>query len=387
MIDGKKIIEIRRAGFINKGAELMLYAILQKLKSELNGVEFAMAPSGKSGSAPYLKRANLCLFQKAYLWKKGIQFGTMAEAIPKKIREMYGIITDNEVDVVIDAAGFAYSDQIGKFSCWELANAFKRLKKKGAKTIILPQAFGPFESKYNKTAIRTAVYNADIVFARDDVSYEYLVNVVGERKNVRVAPDFTNLIKGVVPSEFDKDTNKFCIVPNYRMVDKTKEGDSEAYLPFMIEVTQYAYSRGQRPFILVHEGDSDLRLAEKIRDAVSSDIQIIREDDPLKIKGILSLSTATVGSRFHGLVSALSQGVPALATGWSHKYQKLFDDYGFTDGVLSVHMSKKELHNAMETVIDESCRGALVKKLTINGEIIKMQAEDMWCQVIDVINS
>ena len=34
MIKGKKLIQIRGTGFNNKGAELMLYAVLEKMKHE-----------------------------------------------------------------------------------------------------------------------------------------------------------------------------------------------------------------------------------------------------------------------------------------------------------------------------------------------------------------
>ena len=343
MIKGKKLIEIRGTGFSNKGAELMLYAILEKIKQEFPEAEFAMEPK-----SPYFKRAELRFYQIAHLWFRVFQFGIFAKLIPKKIRDMYGIVLIKEVDIVIDASGFTYSDQWGKHSCLELADSCKRWKKNGTKVILLPQAFGPYKSKSNQKSIKTALEHADLVFAREKISYDYLVDLAGERPNLKIAPDFTNLIESVVSENFDKEVNYFCIIPNYRMVDKTNKKVSESYLPFMIEVTRYAYEKDQKPFILVHEGINDLMLAKKIRDAVSPSIQIIKEDHPLKIKGIIGASSGTVGSRFHGLVSALSQGIPALATGWSHKYQMLFEDYGFLDGLLDVNMPIDELHKKMD---------------------------------------
>ena len=124
-------IEIRKAGFVNKGAELMLYAVLQEMQGNYTGANFVMAPG--LVSAPYEKRAALNFYQKADLWYGRIQWGVFAGLIPQKIRKMYGIVLDKEIDIVIDAAGFAYSDQWGVNTCLELANSCKRWKKNGTK--------------------------------------------------------------------------------------------------------------------------------------------------------------------------------------------------------------------------------------------------------------
>jgi polysaccharide pyruvyl transferase WcaK-like protein len=387
MYKGKILIEVRKGGFINKGAELMLCAVLEKMKKEYPEALFAMTPTVSEASSPYLKRAKLGFYQKAHLWRKGIQLGMFASLIPSKIRDMFGIVLNKEIDIVLDLAGFAYSDQWGARSCEELANSCKRWKKNGTKVIILPQAFGPFESKHNNKAIQTVLNNADKVFARDKTSYKFLEDVVGDRKNLKIAPDFTNLIEGTLPENHDYETNQFCIVPNYRMVDKTDMQKSDAYLPFMIKVTRYAYEKGLRPFILLHEGANDLMLAEAIKSAISPNIQILKESDPLKIKGIIGASTGTIGSRFHGLVSALSQGKPALATGWSHKYEMLFDDYGFPEGLLDVHMTDSELYRIMDMLIDDSSRSKVTNTIKQNSLVLKKSTELMWDDVMSVLRS
>jgi len=379
------LIEIRKAGFVNKGAELMLYAALDKLKEHFPEAQFVMAPNAKS--APYLKRAELGLFQKAWYRYKRIQFGNLAGFVPQKIRNLYGVVMDKEVDVVIDAAGFSYSDQWGKNSTKELANSCERWKKNGAKVVLLPQAFGPFKHSGNKKNIRKVVGLANLVFAREQVSYDYLVEAVGQNhSNVQIAPDFTNILEGILPKEFDKESHRFCIVPNYRMIDKTDKTSSEAYIPFMAKCTQYALENDQKPFLLVHEGEKDYWLARQISEAVNNEVPIIRESNPLKIKGILGACEGTIGSRFHGLVSALSQGVPSLATGWSHKYKMLFDDYEFGEGLLGVNASDQEIKQKINLIIEPESKKNIQARISERSDILKRQTEEMWDKVIATIN-
>lgn len=375
------IIEIRKAGFVNKGAELMLYAVLDRVKSRYADAKFCIVPSSV---APFKKRVELGLYQKVSLRRKGIEFGAIAKFIPKKIRDRYGLVLNHEVDIVIDAAGFSYSDQWGSRSLFELAYSAKKWKRHGTKVILVPQAFGPFEKRLNQFNIKKAVSNIDLLFAREQISYDYLIEAVGTRDNIMMAPDFTNLLEGVVPEYFNSIENRFCVVPNYRMIDKTPPKQSDAYLPFMISCVRYLKARNQKPFILVHEGENDLILAQQISDAVGG-INIVTEDHPLKIKGILGLCEGTIGSRFHGLVSALSQGIPSLATGWSHKYKMLFKDYGFEDGLLDVMMSEDQIKEKINLIIDHKSKEAIKNTLNQKSKSLKKQSEKMWDDVFNVL--
>ncbi|MAW08531.1 MAG: hypothetical protein CME61_09680 [Halobacteriovoraceae bacterium] len=384
MKKGFKVIEIRKAGFLNKGAQLMLFAIIEYFNKNLPDAKLVMAPTR---SASYINRAKLGFYQKAHYWRKGVQFGFLANLIPSKLRDMYGIILDKEVDVVIDASGFSYSDQWGKYSCLEMLSSCVRWKKNNTKIILMPQAFGPFNSTFNKIAIKKIIGYSNLTFARDEISYNYLQEITGSLKSLKISNDFTNLLSGIVPEKFDHEFNKFCFIPNFRMIDKTNKSNKEWYLPVMIMMLKYCHLNNQKPFILVHDLESDLSIAKEMRNAVDQSINIILEQDPLKIKGIIGVSTGVIGSRYHGIISALSQGVPTLSIGWSHKYEMLFNEYDFKEGMLDINMSKEEIISKINMILDEDSKIKIKEKLKIKGDELKIQSQKMWEEVFKVIRT
>ncbi len=378
------IIELRKVGFINKGAELMLYAMLDKLKGEYPEAILAMAPHK---SAPYEKRAALGLRQKAWYWRYRLQWGDLAALLTAKARESYGLVLDREVEVVMDAAGFAYSDQISQNSCTELARSCKRWKKRGTKVILMPQAFGPFRSKNNVEKIKSIADCASLIYAREQTSYQHLVNITGPRPNIKLAPDFTNLVEGIVPEYFSSRENDFCIIPNHRMIDKTSGKGTQAYLPFLIKCTRYLLANNRKPCILVHEGPKDHSLAKEIANAVNGAVPVYTEHDPLRVKGLIGACKGVLGSRYHALVSALSQGVPALGTSWSHKYQLLYDDYNFPEGMVDVTASDQEVFHKLDLLLQpESCR-KIQSTISPPSQELKNRSRDMWKEIFNVIKT
>ena len=379
------IIEVRKAGFRNKGAELMLLAIVARLRAAYPNAVLTMTPSAPHGSEPFAELTALGLYPKASLNRRGIEWGAAAAVIPRRLRRRYGLVLDREVDVVIDAAGFAYSDQWGAESSRELARAARRWRRRGTKVILMPQAFGPYSERTIRMAILRAVDNADLVMPRDSTSYRHLTEVTGEREYIRQYPDFTNLIDGVVADGFAAEELGVAIVPNVRMIDKTDATSSGRYVPFMTGCARRLIELGARPYMLVHEGVDDERLAAQIS-AASGGIPIVKEDDPLRIKGILGASRAVVASRYHALVSALSQGVPAVATGWSHKYTELFEDYGFPEGVLSIDAEAGHIDSMLERIVDTAASQEITAQLMHSSARLKSLSEEMWGAVQSVID-
>lgn len=379
------IIEIRQAGFVNKGAELMLHAVVQKVNERYPDAKITMAPVYGGADDTFEKMRALHLYPKAFFWYKGIDWGRFAKFVPKRLLKLYGLVLTDDIDVVIDAAGFSYSDQWGVNSSRELAASSARWKKNGAKLVLLPQALGPYNNDNIEKYVKKWVANTDLIFARESDSYRYLTETVGNQNKIKLFPDFTNLVKGTLPQDYDSSDKRVAIVPNYRMVDKTSKEEGEAYLPFLIRCARHLVDRGAKPFLLIHEGANDQMLAEKVSEAVGG-MPILKETDPLHIKGILGTCDATVGSRFHGLVSALSQGVPSLATGWSHKYQRLFEDYDFSEGLVSVTDSDDVLKEKIGYILSSDSAATLRKKLNERSAELKRLSEDMWGLVYSVID-
>ena len=380
------IIEIRKAGFTNKGAELMLHAVMAKVKERYPDATLVMAPTHRNAAQPFHKLVWLGFYPKAWLWKFGIQWGDFAAFLPPKLQEMYGLVLDRDIDVVIDAAGFSYSDQWGVATSRELAKSSRRWRRRGTKLIMLPQAFGPFKAPRIDRYVEAFVANAQLVCAREPDSYRYITELVGEQQKIKLYPDFTNLVAGVLPESFDYRNNRVALIPNYRMIDKTTRDESEAYVSFMVRCARYLADQGKKPFILIHEGEKDRVLAGQISRVVHS-LPVVKEEDPFKIKGILGQCDATIGSRFHGLVSALSQGVPSLATGWSHKYRRLFEDYGFPEGVVSVLDPDGEVEQKLGLITGGSEREELIARLNKHSAELKERSEAMWKDVFEAIES
>lgn len=379
------LIEIRKAGFVNKGAELMLHAVVQKLRERYPEAKLTMAPIFGGADDTFDKMRKLNLYPKAWLWRYGVDFGDFAKFLPSRLLKAYGLVTSEEVDVVIDAAGFSYSEKWGLKTTKELSCSSKKWKKNGTKFIMLPQAFGPYNSKRIKKFVKVWANNADLIFPREADSYQYLTQLVGEQEKIKIYPDFTNLVEGTLPTGYNPKEKRIAIVPNYRMIDKTDHVVSQAYLPFLIKIVKYLLKKGHHPFLLVHEGQNDQVLAEKVSAAVG-EIPVVIESNPIHIKGILGTCDATIGSRFHGLVSALSQGVPSLATGWSHKYKRLFEDYGFSEGMILVNMSDTELYKKIDLITNAESSNRLRTCLTARSSELRKISENMWEKVFDVID-
>ena len=279
------------------------------------------------------------------------------------LRQVIGTVTEDELDAIIDASGFAFGDQHPLRRTAQFADDVERWKARGKLVVLLPQALGPFNQPEMKAAFARVLKSADLVYAREPESMSNARSVCPDAASLREAPDITHLIKPL-PLEDVGELNRACIIPNQRMIEMAKsKREAEAYVSMLVAAIRAIEGQNVEPVILVH-GEDDIPLIEEILSRLGKDLPVISETNPVKIKAEIGRSRLVFGSRFHALVSALSQGVPAIGTSWSHKYEMLFADYACPDLILPVTTKEGSVKALIDHVLGASY-SELVKKIRL----------------------
>ncbi len=369
------IIQVTGTGTSNKGAELLLVAVQQQLKTAFPNVQLAVSASfgDFTERARYGLRLVLPETPKRRWWLAG-------RLMPSVFREHLGLVMESDVDAVLDASGFAFGDQLGAKRVTEFAHNVQRWKRQGKPVILLPQALGPFENPEVRDAFGEVMQSADMVFARDDISFQHASRLISSGEKLRQSPDFTNLVQR--PANDDLDERKFdsLLVPNFQMIAKGTAGRADQYVPFLARCYQQLEAQGLSVAVLLHDDRKDARLIDPLRRELKHDFVVTSERDPLRLKAILGTARLVVGSRFHALVGALSQGVPSVAAGWSHKYETLLAEYDSRDATLPVDADGREIGDLFGSIMgDWEARQAAVAAA---AERLRESARQMWKVVI-----
>jgi polysaccharide pyruvyl transferase WcaK-like protein len=377
------LIEVKGVQFVNKGAELMLHAVLQQMKQRWPQAQLVLAPNPNS---PYSARAALGALQRMPLRKGGIDLNGLSRFIPATVRRWLrnnlGLVFATDIDVVLDASGFAYGDQWPQANTAFLCAELRRFAAQGKPYIILPQALGPFSRPAEQQLLARDLKLATLICAREETSFGHVANLIGNLSTLAQFADFTNLVKGVQPDYYTAGGQKVLIIPNANMISRRNQHCNwqHSYLPMLQNAVQIIRQLGLTPVLLNHEGRDDAAICSAVQQQDNT-IEIINEPDPLKVKGIIAASKAVLCSRFHGCVSALSQGVPCLGTSWSHKYERLFDEYGQPEALLSADISAGQLQHKLQHVINNAGSEQFVARRAA----LKHRSEQLWQTVAAVI--
>lgn len=362
----------------NKGAELMLYAILQEIERKWPEATVYI---------PYSRYKQGLDSVKTTLHLKYIPLSrfinkTHLDGILERLHLLLDWFNPNIVkgaDWFINGSGFAFSDQfkINKHGIGKWRATLKTLHKDECKIVFLPQAFGPIEKPTTKEMIKLIGKYASIIMPREQVSYEYLeTSGLIDMHKVAKYTDFTSLVEGIFPQKHEHLRDGVCVIPNMQMIAKGIISYEE-YIAMLQSIIQEASKSGHRVYLLNHAGKNDEQLAYQCKETIGEDIEVVSGLNALEVKGLIASAYLVITSRFHGLASALNSCVPPLSTSWSHKYEELYKDYGLDSLVLPLDntlIATKMLHEMLKKEINQKLR----THLTLQKQQVKEQTQSMW---------
>lgn len=357
-------ILIRGGGFINKGAEAMTRVAQRELAKRLGRCRFfiqcqpgfagvaisnGIEPVSPFEGTPASKlRASLLRFGKHLFSPRARYAPSSGGALT--IRDLQSVL-----DVLVDISGFAFGDQWGPQKGY--LSALQRFGRLWKTMVFLPQAWGPFRRHEVATCTAAILRHADFAYARDKESYGWLKGLKGAPPdNIGLAPDIAFLFQGGPQEEAiavlraaDVEVGGKPLVgiaPNMRVYERTEgEGTANEYVRLLISVAKhFAENEGCSVVVIPHEirplgghRPDDPFLCDLIARGCGENGEVralLGEYSAETLKAVIGQLDFLVGSRFHSLVAAFSQFIPATAIGWSHKYLYLFDDVGLKDFAL-----------------------------------------------------
>jgi polysaccharide pyruvyl transferase WcaK-like protein len=383
MIDGRVVFEIRGTQLYNKGAELMLRACIEELHTKYPDAIVCSVPTG---NAPYERRASLGLYQKLWIQRKRVVLGRNGKWVPRSVRKRYGIVLDSEIDVLLDASGYCLGDQWSLRRNRQTVGDLRRRAAKSGTVVLLPQAMGPFQNPKVRVAAERAFRAADLVFARDQFSFDSARELMGETDRLDCAPDFTSSV-GSKSAEPPANDGRVVVIPNVQMIRKTRSDVAVSYVDWTRKVIQELERKGVVVEVLLHDTLEDRVFAPGREFSLSSSAAFFSEEDATAVKSRIAGAAVVLSSRYHGAVNALSQGVPAFVTSWSHKYAALLEDFNVPEHILNIEDDPMASAERIITAMVPETRTSIERILRRATADMELRTSQMWDRIHRLISS
>lgn len=378
---------ITGAQFHNKGAQSLLFTVMSELRSRYGDVEIYYLPIDDCFQyEPGNYRFHLVFDDLAYLdyiWQgKSVSRGLIRcgkEMIKwvlrhrkKKILRLSRVWSI--VNAVVDVSGYALTSKFELRGTYRYIRHINMAKKRGIPVVLMPQSFGPFEYADDgvKQLLCAALNSADCIFAREPEGMDALVGI-GVKQKVQQSADLVLqskevdwrsvfIEKPVLSVKTLQTENNVAVIPNTQLYRYgTKDQVLQAYRTIIEKLLQ----AGKTVYIFRHS--NDLAACEDIYDMFSNNkcVYLIRKEmSCLEYSMFVRQFDFIVASRFHSIVHAYREGIPAFILGWAIKYHRLAslvhqESYVF-DGTNTASDNQVSMPGQLEKMLENYAQESMV---------------------------
>lgn len=337
-------IVITGGELFNKGAQAMTFVAVDELKKRFPGHEIYLLsemdrrrPKEErdqyafrfTGWYPikYARAQSDPILRLACKLKNGAEF--------RACEELY-----RNCDLMVDISGYGLGSNWDINQLTTYADHLEFARAYHIPMVLMPQSFGPFDFQGERKTVGERfpelLRTAKIICAREQQGYDDLVSRY-QLNRVLLLPDLVLNNKSVdlqhifrVPPTFalpEIPEGSVGFVPNERIVSAIGK---ERALALYQETLKTLLDMGKPVFLLRH-AEADRKLCSMILDSFRKDNRIIfldRDFSCVEYNELVKRFQFIIASRFHAVVHAYKNGVPAVTIGWADKYKNLLESFG-----------------------------------------------------------
>jgi len=342
-------ILITGANFENKGAQSMLFITVDEIRKRNKNAEIYFSTSEKCSLQNYrFKSVYLTsLTQQIALSKNSLSLPLIKNIIRDCIRFILGRKKNiwqftklrelmPDIDVIIDVSGFALGQKWGANSQETYLNNIRIAKKYNIPIYLMPQSFGGFsysdDKKYLLPEIKKLLKYPRVIFAREKAGYTELTkrfklnnvklssDLVLQNKSIELNNIYRKISELNIPEL--KTSGNTAIIPNAQCF---KHGNSEKNLSLYKNIIDALINMNRHVYIFRHS-EKDFEICKMIYDMYgqNKNLHILSNDfSCIEYDKFINQFDFIICSRFHGIVHAYRNSIPAIALGWEIKYTEL----------------------------------------------------------------
>lgn len=338
----ERYVVITGGQLYNKGAQAMTYITVDEIKKRFPDLGVILF-SSKDANRKDINLNNFNFQIRAYPKQTKIE---RILFLFKPFRKIYYSVCGNNkfkeyveivknAEAVIDISGYALGSDWGVSGSLSFCQKMWIASDFSVPIYLMPQSFGPFDypiliRHFINNIIKRTLKCAQCIMVREYQGFELLKkfnlgNVVKTDDLVlqNTGIELSNVFK-LIPEciKYDIPTGSVAVIPNTQIC---KRGNEQKLIDIYSELINYLLGKGKNIFLLYHSTE-DKRICEKIYELFdgSKKLFIIDKDfSCIEFDQIVKAFDYIIGSRYHSIVHAYRNYVPAIIIGWAVKYHEL----------------------------------------------------------------
>ena len=406
-------ILITGAQFANRGAQSMLFTVVNEFRTRYKDAEFYYVPLDYSRKDCFAYCDNYkfhFVYDDLAMSDYPIKYGFIGKtkrcieraAVNTRIKEYDPLKLSNiwdNINVLVDVSGYSLTSKFGMGSINRMLRHINKAKSLDIPVILMTQSYGPLNFGENTETVLKAINEAfskiDLLFARETEGGEVLEYECGICSAV-LSPDIVlqaheikweNVFseKPEVRVPILQTESNVGIVPNGETV---RNGDRTFILGCYKRMIEMLRSKGKEIYIFRHS--DDIQLCRAIYEEVKTDnhCHLVEDElDCLSYSEFVKQFDFVIASRFHSVVHAYREGIPALVLGWAIKYQELTKLFGQEEYTFDITKASEEDLATMLEKLDCLCENYEDEAKLISEKLALVRSESCFDKCWEVMDN